>query len=220
MVEVGAEPFLGLVALEELVDERLEVLSDHGAIMDDVLGLNKVKAVMERCRSELHAHLIGDFVKWHEVGGIEILNRHAKTHVRMLKFDKLLKSRVTSLISVRYTSDRIVGLPQTLNRNANTNFGKLLTQLDDAVSEETIGGNHDAIRLLVELAHNILEISANERLAARDVGEIHLRKLLDSLEGDLLVRTAGSLVAVAHGATSVAAIRNDDRAVEFLFCHE
>lgn len=47
VVEVGTEPFLGLVALEKLVNECFEVLSDHGSVMDDVLGLYKVEAVME-----------------------------------------------------------------------------------------------------------------------------------------------------------------------------
>lgn len=220
MIEVGAEPFLGLIALEELIDKCLKVLSDHGAIMDDVLGLYKVEAVMKRCRGELHAHLISNLIKRHKIRSVKVLHRHSEAHVGMLKLDELLECRVAALVAIRDAPDSVIGLLKPLDGDADTDLGKFLTQVNDSVGKETVGGNHDAVGLLVKFTHDIFEISANERLATSDVGEIHLRKLLDGLEGNLLVGTTGSLVSVAHGATSVAAIRNDDRAVEFLFCHE
>lgn len=62
VVEVGAEPFLWFVALQELVHQRLEVLGDHGPVVDDVLGLHEVEAVVQARRGELHAELIGEFI--------------------------------------------------------------------------------------------------------------------------------------------------------------
>lgn len=90
VVEVGAEPLLGAVGLEELVDQILEVLRHHGAVVDDVLGLDEVEAVVQRRRGELHAQLVGDLVERHQVGRVEILHRHAEAHVGVLELDELL----------------------------------------------------------------------------------------------------------------------------------
>lgn len=220
VVEVGAEPLLGLAALEELVDERLKVLGDHGAVVDDVLGLDEVEAVVERGRGELHAHLVGDPVERHQIGRVEVLHRHAEAHVGVLKLDELLERRVPALVAVRDPADGVVGLLQALDGDADADLGELLAQVDDAVREEAVGGDHDAVGLLVQLTHDVLEVGAHERLPTRDVSEVHLGELLDGLEGNLLVGAAGRLVAVAHGAARVAAVGDDDGAVEFLLCHE
>lgn len=47
VVEVGAEPLLGAVGPEQLVDQVLEVLGHHGSVVDDVLGLDEVEAVVK-----------------------------------------------------------------------------------------------------------------------------------------------------------------------------
>ena len=65
VVEVGAEPLLGPVGHEQLVDQVLEVLGHHGAVVDDVLGLDEVEAVVQRRRGELHTQLVGDLVERH-----------------------------------------------------------------------------------------------------------------------------------------------------------
>lgn len=216
VVEVGAKPFLGFAALEELVDERFEVLGNHRAIMDDVLGLDKVEAIVERCGCELHTHLIGNLVERHEIWGIEVLHRHTEAYVRMIELDELLERRITALVAIRDPTNGVVGLLEALDGNADTNLRELFAQINDSIGEEAVGGYYDTVGLLIELAHDVLEIRSDERLAARDIGEIHLGKLLNGLKGDLLVGATGSLVSVAHSATSVAAIRNDDCAVEFL----
>lgn len=220
VVEVGAEPLLGAVGPEQLVDQVLEVLGHHGAVVDDVLGLDEVEAVVQRSRGELHAQLIGDLVEGHQVGRVEVLHRHAEAHVGVLELDELLKGGVASVVSVIQAADLVVGLLQALDGDADADVGELLTQVDDAVGEEAVGGDYDAVGLLVELAHDVLEVLADEGLAAGDVGEVHLGELLDGLDGELLLRAAGSLVAVAHGAARVAAVGDDDGTVEFLFGHE
>lgn len=219
MVEVSTEPLLRLVAPEKLIDERLEVLGNHGTVVDDVLGLDKVEAIVERCGCELHTHLIGNLVERHKIWGIEVLHRHTEAYVRMIELDELLERRITALVAIRDPTNGIVCLLEALNGDADTDLRELFAQINDSIGEEAVGGDHDAVGLLVELAHDVLEIRSDERLATRDIGEIHLGKLLDGLEGDLLVGTAGRLVAVAHGATGIAAVRDDDGAVEFLFCH-
>lgn len=90
VVEVGAEPLLGAVGPEQLVDQVLEVLRHHGAVVDDVLGLDEVEAVVQRRRGELHAQLVGDLVERHQVGRVEVLHRHAETDVGVLELDELL----------------------------------------------------------------------------------------------------------------------------------
>ena len=219
MVEVGAEPLLGAVGLKQLVDQVLEVLGHHGAVVDDVLGLDEVEAVVQRRSCELHAKLVGDLVERHQVGSIEVLHRHTESHVGVLELDELLERCVAAVVAILQAANLVVGLLQALDRDADADVRELLAQVNDAVGEETVGGNHDAVGLLVELAHDVLEVLADEGLAAGDVGEVHLGELLDGLDGELLLRAAGRFVAVAHGAARVAAVGDDDGAVEFLFGH-
>lgn len=219
VVEVGAEPLLGAVGPEQLVDQVLEVLGHHGSVVDDVLGLDEVEAVVKRRRSELHAQLVGDLVEGHQVGRVEVLHRHAEAHIGVLELDELLERGVAAVVAVIQAADLVVGLLQALDGDADADVGELLAQVDDAVGEEAVGGDDDAVGLLVELAHDVLEVLADEGLAAGDVGEVHLGELLDGLDGELLLRAARSLVAVAHGAARVAAVGDDDGTVEFLFGH-
>lgn len=219
VVEVGAEPFLGAVGLKQLVDQVLEVFGHHGAVVDAVFCLDEVEAVVQRRRGELHAQLVGDLVERHQVGRVEVLYRHAEAHVGVLELDELLERGVAAVVAVLQAADLVVGLLQALDGDADANVGELLAQVDDAVGEEAVGGDHDAVGLLVELAHDVPEVLADEGLAAGDVGEVHLGELLDCLDGELLLRAAGRLVAVAHGAARVTAICDDDGAVEFLFGH-
>lgn len=137
----------------------------------------------------------------------------------MFELDELLERRVAALVTIRDAPDRVVGLLKSLNRDADTDLGEFLTQVNDTIGKEAVSRDHDAVGLLVELTYNFLEIGTDERLTTRDIGEVHLRELFNGLEGDFLVGTAGSLVTVAHGASSVAAIRNDNRTVKFLFYH-
>lgn len=219
VVEVGAEPLLGTAGPEQLVDQVLKVLGHHGAVVDDVLCLDEVEAVVQRRRGELHTQLVGDLVERHQVGRVEVLDRHAEAHVGVLELDELLERGVAAVVAVIQASNLVVGLLQPLDGDADADVGELLAQVDDAVGEEAVRGNHDAVGLLVELAHDVLEVLADEGLAAGDVGEVHLGELLDGLDGELLLRAAGGLVAVAHGAACVAAVGDDDGTVEFLFSH-
>lgn len=219
VVEVSAEPLLGAVGPEQLVDQVLEVLGNHGAVVDDVLGLDEVEAVVKRRRGELHAQLVGDLVERHQVGRVEVLDRHAEAHVGVLELDELLERGVAAVVAVLQSADLVVGLLQALDGDADTDVGELLAQIDDTVGEEAVRGDDDSVGLLVELAHYVLEVLADERLAAGDVGEVHLGELLDRLDGELLLRAAGRLVAVAHGAARVAAVGDDDGTIEFLLSH-
>lgn len=219
VVEVCAEPLLGAVGLEQLVDQVLEVLGHHGTVVDDVLGLDEVEAVVQRRRGELHAQLVGNLVEGHQVGRVEVLHRHAEAHVGVFELDELLERGVAAVVAVLQAADLVIGLLQALDGDADADVGELLAQVDDAVGEEAVRGDDDAVGLLVELAHDVLEVLADEGLAAGDVGEVHLGELLDGLDRELLLRAAGRLVAVAHGAARIAAVGDDDGTVEFLFGH-
>lgn len=110
VVEVGAEPLLGAVGPEQLVDEVLEVLGHHGAVADDVLGLDEVEAVVQRRRGELHAQLVRDLVEGHQVGRVEVLHRHAEPDVGVLELDELLERGVAAVVAVLQAADLVVGL--------------------------------------------------------------------------------------------------------------
>lgn len=138
VVEVGSEPLLGAVGLEQLVDEVLEVLGHHGAIVDDVLSLDEVEAVVQRSRGELHVQLVGDLVEGHQVGRVEVLNRHTEAYVGVLELDELLERGVAAVVAVLQTADLVVGLLKALDGDADSDVGELLAQIDDAVGEEAV----------------------------------------------------------------------------------
>ena len=46
MVEVSTEPLLRAIAAEQFVDQILEILSNHRAVVNDVLCLNKIETIM------------------------------------------------------------------------------------------------------------------------------------------------------------------------------
>ena len=219
VVEVGAEPLFGLVGLQQLIHQVLEVLGHHGAVMDDVLGLHEVEAVVQAGSCELHAQLVGYLVQRHQVGGVSVLHRHAEAHVGVLQLNQPLQGLVAALVAVLKAADLVVGLLQPLDGDADAHLRELLAKVDDAVGEEAVGGNHDAVRLLVQLANNLLQVGPDEGLASRDVGEVHLGELLYRPDGQLLIGAAGGHVAVAHRAPRIAAVRHDDGAVELLVCH-
>lgn len=126
VVEVGAEPLLGAVGPEQLVDQVLEVLRHHGAVVDDVLGLDEVEAVVKRRRGELHAQLVGDLVEGYQVGRVEVLHRHAEADVGVLELDKFLERGVAAVVAVIQTADLVVGLLQALDGDADADVGELL----------------------------------------------------------------------------------------------
>ena len=213
VVEVSTEPLFRAVTTEQFVDQILEILSNHRAVVNDVLCLNKVEAVVQRSSCELHAHLIGDFIQWNQVRSIFILNGHTKADILHAHLTQLLQCAVTTLVAVLQTTNLVVGLLQTFDRDTNTDLRELLAQVNDTVGEETIRGNNDTVRLLVQFAHDILQVGADERLTAGDIGKVHLRQLLNGFDADFLFRLRRCFIAVAHGATSVAAVSDDDRTI-------
>ena len=213
MVKVRTEPFLWTVATEQFIDQVLEILSNHRTVMDDVLGLNEVEAVVQRCGCKLHAHLVGDLVQRNKVRSILILNSHAEADILHAHFTQLLQRAITTLVAVLQATDLVIGLLQTFDRDTNTNLREFLAQVNDTVSEETVRGNNDTVRLLVQFTHDILQVGTDERLAAGDVGEVHLRQFLDGFDADLLFRLGRCFITVAHGATSIAAVSDDNRTI-------
>ncbi len=124
---------------------------------------------------------------------------------------QFLQRSITTLITVLQTTDFVVGLLQTLDRDTNTDLWELLAQVNDTIGEEAVRGNNDTVRLLVQFTHDILQVGTDERLAAGDVGEVHLRQFLDGFDADLLFRLGRCFITVAHRATSIATISDDDR---------
>ena len=216
VVEVGAEPLLGAVGVEELVDELLEVLGDHRAVLDDVAGLDEVEAVVEGRRREFHAELIGELVEGDEVLRVAVLDGHAEADILHAHGDELLQGVVAAVEAVGQAADGVVGLLEALDGDADADLREFPGEVEDPVGEEAVGRDDDAVALLVEFAHDVLQVLPDEGLTAGDVGEVHPRELPDGLDGQLLLRAGGGFIAVAHGAPGVAPVGDDDGAVEFL----
>jgi hypothetical protein len=112
----------------------------------------------------------------------------------------------------------IVGLLQTLDGDTDADLREFLAKIHDAIGKEAVGGDDDTLALLIKLAHDVLEILADEGLAACDIGKVHGRQLADGLQRNLLFRAGGLFVSIAHIAPCVAPIGDDHSAVEF-FSH-
>ena len=83
--------------------------------------------------------------------------------------------------------------------------------------EEVLQSKKDiASFTLDELKDEMKEIGEKPFRAGQIYEWIH-RKLADGFDGNFLLRFGGGLIAVAHGASGIAAVGHDDRAVEFLF---
>ena len=185
--------------------------------MNDVLRFNKIEAIVQRSSCKLHAHLIGNLVQRNQVRSVFVLNGHAKANVLHAHLTQLLQCAVTTLVAVLQATNLVVGLLQTLDRDTNTDLRELLAQINDTVGEETIRRNNDTVRLLVQFTHDILQVGADERLATSNVREVHLRQFLDGFDADFFLRLGRCFITVAHGATSVATISDDNRTIQFLF---
>ena len=217
VIKVSTEPLLRAVATEQFVDQILEVLCDHRTVMDDVLGLHEIERVVQGSRGKLHPHVVADFVERHQIGGVAVLHGHAEPYVLHTGLTKFFQGLQAALIAVREAADGVVGAFKPFDGDAYAYLRELLAEVEDAVGEEAVGGDHYAVALLVKFAHHLLEVGADERFAPGDVCEIHLRKFPYGLDRDFLVGLRWCLVAAAHRAAGVAPVCHDYRAVEFLF---
>ena len=175
MIKICTEPLLRAIATEQFVDQIFKVLCDHRTVVDDVLGLNEIEAVMQGSGCKLHAHLVGNLVQWNQIRSILVLNGHTEANILHAHLTQFLQCTVTTLVAVLQATNLIIGLLQTLDRDTNTDLRELLTQINDTICEETVRGNNDTVRLLVQFTHDIFQVSTDERLAAGDVCEVHLR---------------------------------------------
>ena len=183
--------------------------------MDYVLCLNKVEAIVQRSSCKLHAHFVGNLIQRNKVGSILVLDCHSEANVLHAHLTQLFQRAVTTLVAILQATDLVVGLFQALDGNTDTDLRELLAQVNNTISEETVGRNDDTVGLLVQLTHDIFQISTDKRFAASDVCEIHLRQLLDSFDADFLFRLGRCFITVAHG--SVAAVSDNNRTIQFLF---
>ena len=127
--------------------------------MDDVLGLNEVEAVVQRGSCKLHAHLIRDLVQRNQIRSILVLNGHTESNVLHTHLTQFLQRAVTALVAVLQTTDLVIGLLQTFDRDTDTDLRELLAQINDTVGEETVRGNNDTVGLLVQFTQIGIRIS-------------------------------------------------------------
>ena len=153
---------------------------------------------MERCGSKLHTHLVAQLIERHEVRSVFVLNGHTEAHILQSHLTELLQGSITTVETIVQATDFIVGLLQALDRDTDTNLRELLRQVDDTVGEEAVGRDYDTVALLIKLTYDILQVRTDERLTTRDVGKVHLRKFLDSLNRDFLLRLRRSLITITH----------------------
>ena len=213
MVEIGAEPLLRAVTAEELVDEVLEVLRHHRAVVNDVLRLDEVEAVVQARGRELHTHLIREVVERHEVGRVLVLYRHAETDVLHAHGTERFQRLVPALETVFKPADLVIGLFEPLDGDADPDLGKLLRQIHDSVREKAVRRDDDAVALFIQFPHNVFQVGADKRLAARDVREVHGREFPDCLEREFLLGLRGGFIPVAHRAARITAVGDNDRTI-------
>ena len=220
VVEVGAEPLLRTVTAEELVDEVLKILCHHRAVVNDVLRLDEVEAVVQARGRELHTHLIREVVERHEVGCVLVLHRHAETDVLHAHGAERFQRLVPALETVFKPADLVIDFFKPLDGNADPDVREFLRQIHDSVREKAVRRNDDPIALFIQFPHNVFQVGADKRLAARNVREVHGREFADCLEREFLLGLRGGFIPVAHRATCVTAVGDDDRTVQlFCCCH-
>ena len=130
---------------------------------------------MERCGRELHTHLVAQLIERHEVWSVFVLNGHTEAHILQSHLAEFLQGCIATIETIVQTTDFIVGLLQTLDRDTDTNLRELLRQVDDTVGEEAVGRDYDTVALLIKLTYDVLQVRTDERLTTRDVGKVHLR---------------------------------------------
>ena len=118
-------------------------------IVNLIVCLPEIKRVMQGGRGKLHAHIIGDIIKRHQVFAVHILYRHAESHIRMLHLHQCFQCLISSVETVRNASDRVIGLLQSFDADPDADFWKLLTQSDDPVGKITVGGYDNPVRFLI-----------------------------------------------------------------------
>lgn len=217
VVEVGAEPLLRAVTAEHFIDEVLKILCHHRAVMNDVLRLNEVETVVQARGRELHAHLIREVVERHEVWRIFVLHRHAETDVLHAHGAERFQRLISALETVFKSTDLVIGLFKPLDGNADPDVREFLRQIHDSVREKAVRRDDDAVALFIQFPHNVFQVGADKRLAARDVREVHGREFADCLEREFLLGLRGGFIPVAHRAARVTAVGDDDRTIQFLF---
>ena len=163
VVEVGAEPLLRAVTAEQFIDEVLEVLRHHRAVVNDVLRLNEVEAVVQARGRELHAHLIREVVERNEVWCVFVLHRHAETDVLHAHGAERFQRLVPALETVFKSANFVIGLFKPLNGNADPDLGELLRQIHDSVREKAVRRDDDAVALFIQFPHNVFQVGADKR---------------------------------------------------------
>ena len=101
--------------------------------------------------------------------------------------------------------------------------GREKYMIDDAEPIEVFFGLRRDIAALslaqyfCELAYLMVPEDTDSELAASDVCEVHFRQLLNGFDADFLFRLGRRFIAIAHRATRIATISDDDRTIQFLF---
>ena len=185
--------------------------------MYDIFRLNEIKTVVKRGRGKLHPCSVRDPVERHQIRCISVLDCHAESYILHPHPAENLKSMVSTFEPVRQPTYLIIRLFQSFNRDPNTDIREFFTEIHDAVCEETVGGDHDAVAFLIEFPHDILQIRPDKRLAAGDICKIHSRQLPYCLDRYFFFRSGRCLIAIAHGTSCITAICNNNRSVQLLF---
>ena len=146
-----------------------------------------------------------------------VLDCHAESYILHPHPAENLKSMVSTFEPVRQPAYLIIRLFQSFNRDPNTDIREFFAEIHDAVCEETVGGDHDAVAFLIEFPHDILQIRPDKRLAAGDICKIHSRQLPYCLDRYFFFRSGRCLIAIAHGTSCITAICNNNRSVQLLF---
>ena len=224
MIKIRPEPLLGASAAEKLIDQLFKILCYHGTVMYDIFRLNEIKTVVKRGRGKLHPCSVRDPVERHQIRGVSVLDCHAESHILHPHPAENLKRMISPPVSLRQSANLIICLLQTFDRYPDAYIWELFAEIHDAVCEETVGGDHDAVAFLIKFPHDILQIRPYKRLAAGDICKIHSGQFSYCLDRYFFFRSGRRLIPVTHRTTRITAVCNNDGSVqllvfEFLFFH-
>lgn len=113
---------------------------------------------MKRSRCELHSKLVGDLIQGNQILAVHVLNGHAEAHIRMPHFHQLFQCTISPVKAIRYSADGVIGFLEPFNADPDSDFGKLLTQLNDPVGKIAVGRNYNSVRLFIKFSDNFRDI--------------------------------------------------------------
>ncbi len=211
IVEVGPEPFLGRVRFKEFANQLLKLGADHFLIRNFVVELAEIMGVVQRCRGKLVAQGIRQRIEREKILAVHVLHRHPETDILQPHLAEGEEGPQSPVKTVRDAPDLVIGFLQAFDADPDACVRVGFAEDNDPVGKVAVSADDNAVGLFSGHADDFLDVLTHKRLAAGDVDETQAGgELFDILHRDFLGRLGRVLKDVAHIASGVAAVGNDN----------